>query len=62
LEINHDVKRNEITEIVIEMMEGEKGKEIRRNCLEWTEKATKATDQGESSYNNFHNLIKQVLH
>ncbi|KAK2388605.1 linamarin synthase [Trifolium repens] len=62
LEINHDVKRNEITEIVMEMMEGEKGKEIRRNCLEWKTKATKATDQGESSYNNFHNLIKQVLH
>ena len=62
VEINHDVKRDEVTELVVEMMEGEKGKEMRHKCLEWKKKARKATNLGGSSYNNFQKLIKEVLH
>ena len=62
MEINHDVKREEITELVIEMMKGEKGKEMRQKCLELKKKAINATDFGGSSYNSFHKLIKEVLH
>jgi len=62
MEINHDVKREEITELMMEMMEGEKGKEMRQNSLEWKKKATDATNLEGSSYNNFHKLIKEVLH
>ncbi|CAI8597735.1 unnamed protein product [Vicia faba] len=62
MEINYNVKRDEITEIVMEMMEGEKGKELRRECLEWKRKATKATNLRGSSYINFHKLIKEVLY
>ncbi|XP_057429244.1 linamarin synthase 1-like [Lotus japonicus] len=62
MEINHDVKREEITSLVNEIMNGEKGKEIRQNSLEWKKKAIEATDLGGSSYNNFHKLVKDVLH
>jgi hypothetical protein len=62
MEINHDVKREEITELVIEMMEGEKGKEMKQKSLEWKKKAKIATDLKGSSYNNFHKLIMEVLH
>ncbi|KAK2388602.1 linamarin synthase [Trifolium repens] len=62
LEINYDVKRDEITKLVMKLMEGEKGKEMRQKSLEWKKKALKATDLGGSSYNNFHKLIKEVLH
>ncbi|XP_058781760.1 linamarin synthase 1-like [Vicia villosa] len=62
MEINHDVKRVEITKLVLEMMEGEEGKEMRQKSLEWKKKATTATNLGGSSYNNFQKLIKEVLH
>ncbi|XP_057429243.1 linamarin synthase 2-like [Lotus japonicus] len=62
MEINHDVKREEITGLVNEMMKGEKGKEIRQKSLEWKKKATKATGLGGSSYDNFHKLVKEALH
>jgi len=62
MEINHDVKREEITELVMEMMEGEKGKEMRQKCLEWKNKSTKAIDLGGSSYINFLDLIKEAIH
>ncbi|CAJ1965504.1 unnamed protein product [Sphenostylis stenocarpa] len=62
MEINHDVKREEITKLVTEMMKGEKGMEIRQKSLEWKNKAIRATDVGGSSYNNFHKLIKDIFH
>jgi hypothetical protein len=63
LEINFDVKRDEITKLVMKMMEGEKGKEMRLKSLEWKKKnALEATDLGGSLYNNFHKLIKEILH
>jgi hypothetical protein len=61
LEINYDVKRDEITKLVMKLMEGEKGKEMRQKSLEWKKKALEATDLGGSSYNNFHKLIKEIL-
>ncbi|KAL5076275.1 hypothetical protein RYX36_015259 [Vicia faba] len=62
MEINYDVKRDEITELVINMMDGEEGKEMRQKSLEWKKKAIESTDLGGSSYNNFHKLIKEILH
>nr|AWJ96821.1 UDP-glucosyltransferase 85K17 [Trifolium nigrescens subsp. meneghinianum] len=62
MEVNHDVKREEITTLVTEMMKGEKGKEMRKKGLEWKKKAIEATDLGGSSYNDFHNFIKEALH
>jgi hypothetical protein len=62
MEVNHDVKREEITTLVTEMMKGEKGKEMRKKGLEWKKKAIEATGLGGSSYNDFHKFIKEALH
>ncbi|PON90934.1 UDP-glucuronosyl/UDP-glucosyltransferase [Trema orientale] len=61
LEVNNDVKREEVSELVKEMMEGNKGKKLRGKALEWKKKAVEATDIGGESYNDFNKLIKEGL-
>ncbi|XP_004289310.1 PREDICTED: UDP-glycosyltransferase 85A2-like [Fragaria vesca subsp. vesca] len=61
MEVNNDVKRHEIEELVKEMLEGEKGRKMRQKAKEWKKKAMEATDIGGSSYNNFDRLIEQCL-
>ncbi|QCD79146.1 linamarin synthase 2-like [Vigna unguiculata] len=61
MEINQDVKRDEISDLVTEMIKGEKGNAIRQKSLEWKKKAIKATDVGGTSYNHIHKLIKEAL-
>ncbi|KAL7206020.1 hypothetical protein ACSBR2_018855 [Camellia fascicularis] len=39
LEIDSDVKREEVEKLVREVMEGEKGKEMKTNAMEWKKKA-----------------------
>nr|KYP34881.1 Cytokinin-O-glucosyltransferase 2 [Cajanus cajan] len=62
MEINYDVKREEISMLVKEMVKGGKGMEMKQKCLEWKKKAIKATDIGGSSCNNFYKLIREVFH
>ncbi|CAH2057581.1 unnamed protein product [Thlaspi arvense] len=62
VEVNPDVKRDEIEALVNEMMEGERGKQMRRNALEWKKKAEEASLAGVSSYENFDNFLKEALH
>ena len=61
VEVNEDVKRDEIEALVKEMMEGEKGKAMRQKASEWKKKAMEATDIEGSSYKNFERLIKEAL-
>ncbi|KAI9116813.1 hypothetical protein K1719_012179 [Acacia pycnantha] len=61
IEAKHEVKREEIADIVKEAMEGDKGKEMRRKSLEWKMKAMEVTDEGGSSYKDFKRLIKEKL-
>ncbi|KAA8546791.1 hypothetical protein F0562_003220 [Nyssa sinensis] len=61
MEVNHDVKRSEIEALVREMMEGDKGKEMRSRAQEWKRKAEEATDIGGASYNDFDRFIKEAL-
>ncbi|KAH0685962.1 hypothetical protein KY284_016515 [Solanum tuberosum] len=61
MEVNHDVKREEVEKLVSEMMVGEKGKEMRSKAREWKMKAEEATDAGGSSFQGFHKLIKAML-
>jgi hypothetical protein len=61
VEVNHDVKRDEIEALVKEMMEGGKGKTTRQKAKEWKKKAMEATDIEGPSYKNFERLIKKVL-
>ncbi|KAL0449233.1 UNVERIFIED_CONTAM: Linamarin synthase 2 [Sesamum latifolium] len=62
MEIKHDVKRDEVAELVKEMMEGEKGKKMRMKAQEWKKTAEAATDVGGMSYVNFDKFIKKGLH
>lgn len=62
VEVNSDAKRDEIAELVEEMMEGGKGREMREKAQEWKKKAVEATDPQGSSYNDFDKLIKESLH
>ncbi|MBA0729053.1 hypothetical protein Golax_000080, partial [Gossypium laxum] len=59
MEINPDVKRDNVKVLVKEMMEGDKGHRIRRKALEWKKKATISV--GGSSLTNFDRMLKEAL-
>ncbi|KAK3414140.1 hypothetical protein EUGRSUZ_I02643 [Eucalyptus grandis] len=61
MEIDNDVKRDEVEGLVRELMEGEKGKEMRKKAMEWKAKAEEAIMPGGTSYNNVEKLISEVL-
>ncbi|KAG6409142.1 hypothetical protein SASPL_132175 [Salvia splendens] len=61
LEIEGEVTREKVAELVKVLMEGEKGKEMRKKALEWKRKAHAAADVGGSSYRNLDFLINQIL-
>ncbi|PIA52097.1 hypothetical protein AQUCO_01000170v1 [Aquilegia coerulea] len=56
-----NVKRDEVEKVVRELMEGEKGKEMKKKVMEWKKKAEEATAPGGSSYINMNNLVSHVL-
>ncbi|XP_022143084.1 7-deoxyloganetin glucosyltransferase-like [Momordica charantia] len=62
MEIDSDVKREEIVKQVKELMEGEKGKEMRNKAGEWKKLAEEAAARGTgSSFLNLEKVINQVL-
>ncbi|KAL1534345.1 7-deoxyloganetin glucosyltransferase [Salvia divinorum] len=61
LEIEGEVKREKVAELVKVLMEGEKGKEMRKKALEWKRKAHAAAEAGGSSRRNLDFLINQIL-
>eukprot|EP00262_Sarcandra_glabra_P004277 TRINITY_DN1523_c1_g1_i1.p1 TRINITY_DN1523_c1_g1~~TRINITY_DN1523_c1_g1_i1.p1 ORF type:complete len:483 (-),score=63.97 TRINITY_DN1523_c1_g1_i1:254-1702(-) len=61
MEIDSDVKREEIEGLVKELMEGEKGKEMRNKAIKWKESAVEATKKGGSSHVNMEKLASEVL-
>ncbi|XXG86413.1 hypothetical protein AAC387_Pa11g1314 [Persea americana] len=62
MEIDNDVKRDEVEGTIREMMEGaEKGKEMSKKAVEWKERVEIATKQGGSSYENLNSFVKQML-
>ncbi|XAR73414.1 7-deoxyloganetin glucosyltransferase [Bertholletia excelsa] len=62
MEIDQNVKREQVAGLVKEMMEGVKGKEMRIKAMEWKRIAEEATDVGGLSYNNFDTFVKECLH
>ena len=54
------VSREEVVELVKEIMESEKGKEVRENAMEWKKKAEKAIKIGGSSHNSFEFLVNYL--
>ncbi|XP_008779905.2 7-deoxyloganetin glucosyltransferase-like [Phoenix dactylifera] len=61
MEIDSNVKREEVERLVRELMEGEKGKEMRRRAVEWKGSAISATQPGGSSFQNFDRLVNEAL-
>ncbi|WCJ44438.1 UDP-Glycosyltransferase superfamily protein [Euphorbia peplus] len=61
MEIDSDVKRDEVERLVRELTEGEKGEAMKRKALEWKRMAAEAAEEGGSSRRNLENVIKDVL-
>ncbi|KAK9937753.1 hypothetical protein M0R45_014524 [Rubus argutus] len=61
MEINSNVKRDNVEKLVRELMEGEKGKKMKNKVLEWKKLAEEATAPHGSSSTNLDNLVNQVL-
>ncbi|XP_050210259.1 7-deoxyloganetin glucosyltransferase-like [Mercurialis annua] len=61
LEIDGDVKRDEVEKVVRELMEGDKGQEMRKKALEWKNKAEQSADLNGKSFMNLDRLFSEVL-
>ncbi|TXG48396.1 hypothetical protein EZV62_027690 [Acer yangbiense] len=62
MEIDNDVKREEVEKLVRELMEREKGEKMRSKAMELKNKAKEATTSSHgSSYLNFNKLVDEVL-
>ncbi|KAK9123107.1 hypothetical protein Sjap_012709 [Stephania japonica] len=61
MEIDSDVKREEVEMLVRELMGGEKGREMKNRAQQWKERADEAVSVGGTSWTNAASLIDQVL-
>ncbi|KAM0936315.1 putative 7-deoxyloganetin glucosyltransferase [Dioscorea sansibarensis] len=61
MEIDNNVKREEVEGLIKELMNGEKGMEMRNRALAWKELAVRASEPGGSSSVNFDKLVTEVL-
>ncbi|XWS54512.1 hypothetical protein CRYUN_Cryun10bG0095700 [Craigia yunnanensis] len=61
MEIDNDVKRDQVEMLVRELMEGEKGVEMKAKAMEWKKKAEEASRPGGSSFQNLDKLLTNVL-
>ncbi|CAN1834244.1 7-deoxyloganetin glucosyltransferase [Linum perenne] len=62
LEIESDVKRDEIDKLVKELIDGEKGKEMKERALEWKNLAKDATQvEIGQAYLNLEDMINKIL-
>lgn len=56
------VKRNVLKSLIKEVMEGEKGKTIKKNVAKWKNLATEAVDEGGTSDENINEFAANLLH
>ncbi|KAL3843764.1 hypothetical protein ACJIZ3_001167 [Penstemon smallii] len=61
MEIEGEVAREKVADLVKILMEGEKGKVMRKKALEWKDKAQAAARVGGSSHHNLEYLINEIL-
>ncbi|KAL2511945.1 UDP-glycosyltransferase 85A1 [Abeliophyllum distichum] len=61
LEIDNNVNRNEVENIVRGLIDGDKGRQMKIKVIEWKNKAKEATEINGSSYTNLDKLVKNVL-
>lgn len=60
LEIDGNVARDEVEALTRELMIGEKGKELKRNVMQWKKQLDEATDQHGSSTKNLNKLFDLI--
>lgn len=62
MEMGNDVRRDVVESLVRELMEGEKGKEMKKKAMEWKSQAeAAAAPPSGSSYSNLDKIINKVL-
>ncbi|XP_060217521.1 linamarin synthase 1-like [Lycium barbarum] len=61
VEVNQDVKREEIEGLIKDMMEGEKCNELKNKALEWKKKAAEATAIGGPSCKDLDRFLENIL-
>ncbi|KAF3445110.1 hypothetical protein FNV43_RR14803 [Rhamnella rubrinervis] len=61
MEINKDVKRVEVEKLVRELMEGDKGQEMKKNVMDGKRLAQDATSANGSSTKDLDNLVSYLL-
>ncbi|CAJ1947025.1 unnamed protein product [Sphenostylis stenocarpa] len=59
---NKIVRRQTLTDCIKEIMESEKGKEMKSNATQWKTLAAKATAEGGSSHENILEFVSSLLH
>ncbi|OWM77189.1 hypothetical protein CDL15_Pgr028826 [Punica granatum] len=61
LEIGSDVKRDEVERVVKELMEREKGKQMKRRAMEWKQIVFEATSEHGSSSINLDKIVSKII-
>ncbi|OWM90006.1 hypothetical protein CDL15_Pgr026919 [Punica granatum] len=61
LEIGSDVKRDKVQKLTKELMDGEKGKQIKKRAMEWKRLAFEATVEQGSSAINLEKLVCEII-
>ncbi|CAI8594279.1 unnamed protein product [Vicia faba] len=61
MEIDSNVKREDVERLISELMLGDKGKKMKKKVMEMKKKAEENTSPGGCSYMNFDRVIKEVL-
>uniref|UniRef100_A0ACD5WYV1 Uncharacterized protein n=1 Tax=Avena sativa TaxID=4498 RepID=A0ACD5WYV1_AVESA len=61
MEIDTNVQRDAVTGLIVELMDGEGGKKMRKRAQEWREKAIMAAIPHGPSHRNFNELVRNVL-
>ena len=61
MEIDNNVKRDEVEKLIRELMEGDKGKKMKTKAMEWKKFGEKATSPKGSSTLNLDKLVNVLL-
>ncbi|CAN1234933.1 (R)-mandelonitrile beta-glucosyltransferase [Linum perenne] len=61
MEVEQDVKRDDVEKLVRELMNGEKGEKMRKKAQDWGRLAKEATAPGGSSVVNLDSLVSDLL-
>ncbi|KAG6507854.1 7-deoxyloganetin glucosyltransferase-like [Zingiber officinale] len=60
MEIEEEVRRGQVREVVREALEGEKGEEMRKKAMEWKEKARRAATEDGTSFTDLARLANDL--